>query len=75
MSEVEKHPVREVHVYVDRSGEYRWRAVAVNGRIVADSAEGYVNYEWARGMAARMFGHAQIVDMTGLGAHKDPPPT
>ena len=27
--------------YTDRHGEHRWRAVADNGRIVADSAEGY----------------------------------
>lgn len=27
--------------YVDAAGEYRWRAVARNGRIVADSGEGY----------------------------------
>jgi uncharacterized protein YegP (UPF0339 family) len=28
-------------VYADRAGEYRWRLVASNGRIVADSGEGY----------------------------------
>jgi uncharacterized protein YegP (UPF0339 family) len=28
-------------LYLDRAGDYRWRAVADNGRIVADSAEGY----------------------------------
>ncbi len=31
----------KVEVYKDRKGEWRWRAVAPNGRIVADSAEGY----------------------------------
>jgi uncharacterized protein len=30
-------------VYPDRSGQWRWRLRANNGRIVADSAEGYVN--------------------------------
>lgn len=29
--------------YQDDSGEWRWRAVAPNGRIVADSGEGYKN--------------------------------
>jgi len=28
-------------VYPDAAGEWRWRLVAANGRIVADSAEGY----------------------------------
>lgn len=30
-------------VYKDRSNHWRWRYVASNGRIIADSAEGYVN--------------------------------
>ena len=29
--------------YQDEAGEYRWRRVASNGEIVADSAEGYAN--------------------------------
>lgn len=29
------------HIYKDHAGEFRWRLVAPNGRIVADSAEGY----------------------------------
>jgi uncharacterized protein YegP (UPF0339 family) len=29
------------HLYKDRGGEWRWRLVAVNGKIVADSAEAY----------------------------------
>lgn len=28
-------------IYKDAAGEWRWRLRAVNGRIVADSAEGY----------------------------------
>lgn len=28
-------------VYLDHADEYRWRLVAGNGRIVADSGEGY----------------------------------
>jgi uncharacterized protein YegP (UPF0339 family) len=30
-----------VQVYQDLRGEWRWRLVATNGRIIADSAEGY----------------------------------
>lgn len=30
-------------VYKDRAGYWRWRLVAANNRIVADSGEGYVN--------------------------------
>lgn len=30
-----------VEFYSDRQGQVRWRLVAANGRIVADSAEGY----------------------------------
>lgn len=30
-------------VYKDRLGHYRWRYVSTNGRIIADSAEGYIN--------------------------------
>ncbi len=30
-------------VYKDKASNYRWRFKANNGRIVADSAEGYVN--------------------------------
>lgn len=33
----------EFRFYVDLKGETRWRAVDTNGRIVADSAEGYVD--------------------------------
>jgi uncharacterized protein YegP (UPF0339 family) len=30
-------------IYTDAKGEYRWRFRANNNKIVADSAEGYVN--------------------------------
>lgn len=29
------------HIYRDTEGDWRWRLVAANGRIIADSAEGY----------------------------------
>lgn len=31
------------YVYKDRANQWRWRFVSTNGRIIADSAEGYVN--------------------------------
>lgn len=31
-------------IYPDRSGEWRWRLVASNGKTIADSGEGYNNY-------------------------------
>jgi len=30
-----------IHIYKDTSGEWRWREVAANGRIISDSGEGY----------------------------------
>ena len=30
-------------IYADTAGQWRWRLRAVNGRIVADSAEGYAS--------------------------------
>ncbi|HWN08410.1 MAG TPA: DUF1508 domain-containing protein [Pyrinomonadaceae bacterium] len=29
------------HIYKDQANEYRWRLKAANGRILADSGEGY----------------------------------
>lgn len=30
-------------IYKDSAGQYRWRLRATNGRIIADSGEGYVS--------------------------------
>lgn len=35
-------------IYWDRRGEYRWRLKAANGRIVADSGEGYSSKQNAK---------------------------
>jgi len=40
--------------YQDRAGEWRWRLIAANGRIVVDSGEGYATLSNAR-RAARRF--------------------
>lgn len=31
-------------IYLDANGHYRWKCEAANGRIIADSGEGYHNY-------------------------------
>lgn len=35
-------------VYEDAAGEWRWRLVAPNGNIIADSGEGYVSKQGAK---------------------------
>lgn len=35
----------KVQIYEDLEGQWRWRAVAANGRIIADGAEGYDSAE------------------------------
>lgn len=54
--------VAEVRVYRDRRGQWRWRASAGNGRVVADSGESYVNHGHARDMALRIFPGADYVE-------------
>lgn len=46
-------------VYKDRSGEWRWRLVAANGRIIADSGEGYTERNDATEAIERVRKHAQ----------------
>lgn len=41
-------------VYSDRAGDWRWRLVATNGRIIADSGEGYSSRSEARDAIARV---------------------
>jgi uncharacterized protein YegP (UPF0339 family) len=36
------------HTYKDRRGECRWQLKAANGKIVADSGEGYSSLQAAR---------------------------
>lgn len=31
----------KIKIYKDKSGQWRWRLLARNGKIIADSAEGY----------------------------------
>ena len=54
-------------IYVDRGGQYRWRLIAPNGKILADSGESYVTNAGCReGIAdtKRYVPTAQIEDLT-----------
>lgn len=42
-------------VYLDKAGEWRWRRIAGNGEIVADSGEGYSRKFDALMAAKRVF--------------------
>jgi uncharacterized protein YegP (UPF0339 family) len=42
------------HTYKDRAGEWRWQLVSSNGRIVADSGEGYSSLQAVRDAAQRV---------------------
>jgi uncharacterized protein YegP (UPF0339 family) len=44
----------KIELYCARNGEWRWRLVAPNGRIVADSAEGYETKPGARRSIANL---------------------
>lgn len=35
----------KVEFYKDKKGEYRWKLMASNGRMIADSGEGYATYD------------------------------
>ena len=48
--------------YSDKSGQWRWRLVAANGRIVADSAEAYTRKrDLERAISAMVAAVASIV--------------
>src|SRR5262249_23176662 len=39
---IQEHPMAAFEIYKDKSGQFRWRLKANNGKIIADSGEGYV---------------------------------
>lgn len=49
-----------VYVFKDIAGEWRWTRKSTNGRIVADSSEGYANKEDCVDMAMRINKAAEI---------------
>lgn len=50
-----KAKVNVVRIYRDAAGEWRWSAIARNGKVVADSAEGYRNRSYCLKMARELF--------------------
>lgn len=42
-------------IYQDKAGEWRWKRVAANGEIIADSGEGYTRLSDAERAASRAF--------------------
>jgi len=50
-------------VYEDAADEWRWRLVAANGEIVADSGEGYVSRRNAREAAERVQAYTPDADV------------
>lgn len=53
-----------VTVYRDKTGDWRWRRVAANGRVVATSGEGYRNRTHAEKMARKinLFTKVKVVE-------------
>lgn len=45
-------------IYEDNAGEYRWRLKARNGKQIADSSEGYKNYQDCVDAIGLIAGHA-----------------
>lgn len=43
-------------VYQDEAGGWRWRRIAPNGEIIADSGQAYTRQDDARASAKRTFG-------------------
>ncbi|CAM4030514.1 YegP family protein [Corallococcus sp. ZKHCc1 1396] len=46
--------VYNFHTYMDAKSEWRWQLVAPNGRVVADSGEGYSSLSAVREAAQRV---------------------
>lgn len=57
--------------YKDKAGEWRWRAKAANGKVIADSGEGYKNFADCASALGLVRGSALIAYPAG----KSPPPS
>ena len=53
--EPDNHPVDRLVMFRDATGEWRWRAVARNQRVVAASGESYHNHADCESIARRLF--------------------
>ena len=67
-----------VEVYEDQYGEYRWRRIAANNEIVADSGQGYTSKSHVLHMAvSRNTEASKVWDTTGkerIEVKEDPMP-
>lgn len=63
-----------LHIYRDAGQHWRWRAVASNGRIVADGAEGYDTVVNARRAVASVLAAFQRDDVEVVEVAPDPMP-
>lgn len=54
---------RIIKVYRDARGEWRWQRVAPNGRIIAESGEGYHNRTDCLAMASEQFPEDEVVTL------------
>lgn len=50
-----KKQMHTLQVYLDRKKEYRWRLLAGNGQIIADSGEGYSRKDNMKRALARLY--------------------
>lgn len=57
----------KVHLYKDSAGEWRWHRKSENGQVVADSGEGYTDWDQAFGMAQSVNGLTDITYVTDKG--------
>lgn len=56
-----------IEVYKDKRGEFRWRLFSANGRIVADSGEGYIRRDnLNRALQSLHRAFTEQIDITGL---------
>jgi uncharacterized protein YegP (UPF0339 family) len=49
-----------VQVYKDEAGEYRWRGLAANNKVISESGEGYNNRMYAKKMARALNASAVV---------------
>jgi len=52
--------VEKVAIYKDESGDWRWKALSANNRIVASAGEGLRNRMYARKVAHDLYPAAEI---------------
>lgn len=49
-----------VEIYLDSNNDFRWRARSNNGKIVADSGEGYANKFDIENVVANLFPDVEV---------------